>query len=113
MLPVDATSEVPDRVSGVYVLFDSSETARYVGMSKDCKVRVNQHLADSTTKEVVRFFSVFALKKRHQARELESMLIHSFGPALFLNIRKQRQFGEKPSLTDYEPGTLFLERRRE
>lgn len=115
LLPRDAWPEVPKNVSGVYVLFDSSETARYVGISDDIRGRLYSYFqgrkkADEDKRAVTVSFSVFMVANRKNARELESLLIHVLGPALFLNKQKQRRFGARPDANVFEAGTLVLQR---
>ena len=115
-LPREAWSEVPENVSGVYVLFDSSETARYVGISENIRERLRSYFtgsleADDEKRAVAVSFSVFMLANRKTARELESLLIHILGPALFLNKQKQREFGSRPDANVFEAGTLVLQRK--
>jgi predicted GIY-YIG superfamily endonuclease len=116
LLPRDAWPELPENISGVYVLFDSSETARYVGISDDIRGRLYAYFngkrkADEEKRAVTVSFSVFMIANRKNARELESLLIHVLGPALFLNKQKQRRFGAKPDVNVFEAGTLVLQRR--
>ncbi len=117
MLPREAWRELPDHVAGVYVLFDSSETARYVGIASDVRARLGQYFTgslegDNDKRAITASFSVFMVSNRKHARELESLLIHVLGPALFLNKRKQRAFGVRPDAKVFEAGTLVLQRRR-
>jgi len=116
LLPRDSWDELPDHLSGVYILFDAAETARYVGMAKDMKDRLRSYFAgyrkeDEEKRQVVTAFSVYAVATRQRARELESLLIHAMGPQLFLNKRKHRDFGHAPDCKLFEPGTLLLKRR--
>lgn len=116
LLPRDSWSELPANISGVYVLFDSSETARYVGISNDVRTRLGKYFAghlqaDDDKRTVAVSFSVFMVSNRKHARELESLLIHVLGPALFLNKRKQRRYGIRPDVKVFEAGTLLLQRR--
>lgn len=116
MLPRESWAELPDNVSGVYVLFDSSETARYVGISDDIRRRLSHYFTlhkpeDDDKRAITTSFSVFMVEHRKQARELESLLIHVLGPALVLNKKKQRRFGVRPGVEDFESGTLLLQRK--
>lgn len=117
MLPRESWLELPDHVSGVYVLFDSSETARYVGIASDVRARLRQYFTgrlkdDDDKRAITASFSVFMVSNRKHARELESLLVHVLGPALFLNERKQRAFGVRPDAKVFEAGTLVLQRRK-
>lgn len=116
LLPRAAWSELPDTISGIYILFDAAETARYVGISNDIKWRLKRyftetHREDEAKREVITAFSAYGVSSRQRARELESMLIHILGPQLFLNTQKHRYFGEKANYKVFEPGTLLLQRR--
>jgi excinuclease UvrABC nuclease subunit len=115
MLPRSAWEELPKNISGVYVLFDSSETARYVGISNDIRARLGTYFQgnkpeDNRKRQVTVTFSVFMVKNRNHARELESLLVHVFGDALY-NRRKIRRFGVRPNMQDNEAGTLLLKRK--
>ncbi|HEY1728280.1 MAG TPA: GIY-YIG nuclease family protein [Candidatus Baltobacteraceae bacterium] len=117
MLPWESWSELPDNISGVYVLFDSSETARYVGISNNVRERLGTYFqggvsADDQKRQLTTSFSVFMVAGIKHARELESLLIHVLGPALFLNKAKQRKFSIRPNEKAFEPGTLLLRRKR-
>lgn len=116
LLPRSGWTELPAHVSGVYILFDAAETARYVGMAKDIKGRLGKYFdgnraEDNEKRQVVTAFSVYAVSTRQRARELESLLIHAMGPQLFLNAQKHRHFGQRPDCKLFEPGTLLLRRR--
>jgi hypothetical protein len=116
LLPRDGWIELPERLSGVYILFDAAETARYVGMAKNIKARLRTYFTGNKTddedkRQVVSAFSVYAVSTRQRARELESLLIHAMGPQLFLDRRKHRFFAQQPDCKLFEPGTLLLKRR--
>lgn len=116
LLPRESWQELPEHVSGVYILFDGSETARYVGLAKNVRRRFKTYFTgsnpdDDDKRQVVTAFSVYAVSTRKRARELESLLIHAMGPQLILNDRKHRLFGQRPDCKLFEPGTLLLRRR--
>lgn len=95
---------------------DSNETARYVGISDDIRERLRAYFSrsvkeDDDKRAVAVAFSVFMVANRKSARELESLLIHVLGPALFLNKQKQRKFGARPDVNVFETGTLVLQRK--
>jgi predicted GIY-YIG superfamily endonuclease len=113
---VDSIDELPAGMSGIYVLFDSSATARYVGLTGDIKKRLKQHMsgkskADKQKQTFTERYSVYALSDGRHARELESILIRAIGSSL-INDRKNRKLLDvKAKLGVYEPGTLVLESR--
>jgi predicted GIY-YIG superfamily endonuclease len=116
-LHIDSVNELPDGMTGIYVLFDSSATARYVGLTGDIKVRIRQHMtgksrADRQKQTFTKRYSVYALSDASHARELESVLVRAIGSTL-INDRKNRQLLDvKAKLGVYEPGTLILEARQ-
>jgi GIY-YIG catalytic domain-containing protein len=116
LLPANSWRELSDRLSGVYILYDASETARYVGISKNIKKRlgtyfIGSHTIDEKKRAVAVAYSVYAVSTRARAREVESLLIHAMGPQLFLNDRKHRYFAQKPDCQVFEPRTLIVKRR--
>lgn len=95
LLPRTSWSELPDVISGVYVLFDAAEVARYVGISNNIRKRIEtyftgSHPSDVSKRDMVTAFSVYGVKNRAVARELESLLIHILGPQLILNSQKKK-----------------------
>jgi len=116
LLPGDSWPELPTRLSGVYILYDGAETARYVGISKNIRARLGTYFngdssIDEDKRAVIVAFSVYAVSTRARAREVESLLIHAMGPQLFLNDQKHRHFGQKPDCQVFEPRTLLLKRQ--
>ncbi len=115
-LHIDSIEELPLGMAGIYVLFDSSATARYVGLAGDIKKRLKQHMhgkgaANVQKQTFTERYSIYALSDGRHARELESVLIRAIGSSL-INDRKNRKLLDvRPKLGVYEPGTLILEPR--
>jgi predicted GIY-YIG superfamily endonuclease len=115
-LRIDSIEELPLGMRGIYILFDSSATARYVGLTGDIKKRLKQHMkgksaADRQKQTFTRRYSVYGLSDGRHARELESVLIRAIGSSLINDRKNRRLLDVKAKLTVYEPGTLILEAR--
>ena len=101
---------------GIYVLFDSSATARYVGLASDIKKRLKQHISGASVanrqkQKFTERFSVYALSDGRHARELESVLIRAIGSSLINDQKNRKLLDIKAKLSVYEPGILILEAR--
>ena len=117
-IPLDALDAVrshflldrtPDQAQGVYMVHDSMGAVRYVGRGKvfyrlkACK-KAHPH-------ELV-YFSIFIVENKQHEREIETLLIRAAGPQLEFNDKKKRIGIETGNIRDFEPGTMFYERRK-
>ncbi len=115
-LHIESINELPGGMQGVYVLFDSSATARYVGLAGDIKKRLKQHMngkgaANRQKQSFTKRYSVYALSDGRHARELESILIRAIGSSLINDKKNRKLLDISAKLSVYEPGTLVLESR--
>jgi predicted GIY-YIG superfamily endonuclease len=113
----DTIDDLPDGMTGIYVLFDSSATARYVGLSGNLKARLKQHMngktkADKEKQAFTERYSVFALSDGSHARELESVLVRAIGSSLINGSKNRNLLDVTPNLKIFEPGTLVLANRK-
>lgn len=114
-LPFEALSKVRGYLKeqkiprmGVYIAHDSMSYARYIGRGN-----IFQRLAarKKTQELELKYFSFYVVKDKKHEREIESLLIRAAGPLLQFNTKKKRLSISAGSVQDYEPGTLFFERR--
>ena len=115
-VPFDALGKVRDKLKtegigivGVYMAHDSMGAVRYVGRGNIFQ-RLRSHRR-SHPHELV-YFSFFIVEDKQHEREIETLLIRGAGPMLEFNQRKKRVGIDPGSVKDYEPGTYFVERRR-
>lgn len=113
----DTIDDLPSGMTGVYILFDSSATARYVGLASDMKERLKRHMrgktaADREKQVFTEHYSIFALSDGSHARELESVLIRAIGSSLINGSKNRNLLNVKANLKIFEPGTLVLTNRR-
>jgi hypothetical protein len=57
------------------------------------------------------YFSFYVVAEKKHEREIETLLIRAAGFLLEFNDRKKRNGIAPGSVNDYEPGTIFYERR--
>lgn len=114
-LPYACLSEVAkyvktnsDDVEGVYLAHDSFGIARYGGRG-DIFGRLATHKR-KYGKELL-YFSFFIIARKAHEREIETALLRAAGSQMALNQRKVRSRLEIGNVTDYEPGTKFVERQ--
>lgn len=97
-----------DRPLGVYLAHDSFGVARYGGRG-DIFGRLAQH-KKVHSKELL-YFSFFIIESKHHRREMETAILRAASSLMTLNERKVRVGLETGNVTDYEPGTHFVERQ--
>ncbi len=95
-------------VRGVYIAHDSIGCPRYAGRG-DVFGRLAAHKKKHGN--VLSYFSVFLVPERNHEREIETLLLRGSGFTLLLNDRKIRSDASIGDINDFEPGTLFIERR--
>jgi hypothetical protein len=95
-------------VEGVYLAHDSMGVARYGGRG-DIFHRLAAH-QKNYPKELL-YFSFFIIKSKAHEREMETALLRAAGSQMILNERKVRTRLDVGNITDYEPGTNFVERQ--
>ena len=96
-------------VDGVYIAHDSMGCPRYVGRGNV----ISRLRARKRANELeLLYFSFYIVAEKKHEREVETLLIRAAGPLLQLNERKKRIDIEAGRVKDYEPGTVFYERRR-
>jgi hypothetical protein len=109
LLSVESVEDLPSRIAGVYVLMDSARIPRYVGIAKDVRIRIRQHMRKRDFAATVRYLSLYATRTRDHAREVETLLLHFGGAELFLNAQKRRDPTRGiAKLRHYEAGTLLF-----
>jgi hypothetical protein len=94
--------------NGVYVAHDSMGVARYVGRGRIFQRLKTRYRANP---QELRYFSFYVVLDKAHEREIETLLIRSAGPQLHFNTRKKRVDIQPGNIRDYEPGTVFYERR--
>jgi hypothetical protein len=93
---------------GVYLSHDSFGVARYGGRG-NIFGRLAQHKRDYP-KELL-YFSFFIIKNKNHEREIETAILRAASSQMTLNERKVRTGLAVGNVTDYEPGTHFVERQ--
>jgi hypothetical protein len=93
---------------GVYVAHDSMGTPRYIGRG-DIFSRLKAH-KKAHSHELI-YFSFYLVAEKQHEREIETVLIRAAGDHLAFNDRKKRVGIRPGDVRDYEPGTVFYERK--
>jgi hypothetical protein len=114
-LPWECFSEVRKNVEelfspaeGIYLAHDVQGVARYCGRG-DIFARLCTHRKKHGLKLL--YFSFYIVEEKNHERELETAIIRAAGPLLLLNDRKVALGTDTGDLTDYEPGTEYIERQ--
>jgi hypothetical protein len=114
-LPYDSLGKVKacvkersNDLEGVYLAHDSMGVARYGGRG-DIFGRLASHKRKFP--KALLYFSFFIVKNKNHEREIETAILRAASPQMTLNQRKIRSGLEAGKVTDYEPGTLFIERQ--
>lgn len=94
--------------NGVYLAHDSFGVARYGGRG-DIFGRLAAHKR-AYPKEL-QYFSFFIIKNKSHRSEIETALLRAASSQMTLNERKVRTGLAVGRVTDYEPGTHFVERQ--
>jgi hypothetical protein len=93
---------------GVYIAHDSMSYSRYIGRGnifQRLRACENAHVLE------LKYFSFYVVKDKKHEREIETLLIRAAGPMLLFNTKKKRLTISAGSISDYEAGTLFFERK--
>lgn len=95
---------------GVYVAHDSMGCPRYIGRGN-----IFQRLAArKNAKQLeLEYFSFYVVAEKKHEREIETLLIRAAAFLLEFNDRKKRIGIAPGSVSDFEAGTVFYERRYE
>lgn len=101
-------NEDGDAVQGVYLAHDSMGVARYGGRGN-----IFNRLADHKRKysTQLQYFSFYVVANKAHEREIETAILRAAGPQMTLNTRKVASGVLPGDIRDYEPGTIFFERR--
>jgi hypothetical protein len=97
-----------DAVQGVYLAHDSMGVARYGGRGSILS-RLAAHKRKYPTQ--LRYFSFYVVANKAHEREIETAILRAAGPQMTLNTRKVASGILPGDIRDYEPGTIFFERR--
>lgn len=93
---------------GLYIVHDSLGHARYAGRGNlfgRIRARFRAHPLQ------LAYYSIYVIEASRHMRELETLLLRAAGPLLLFNTRKRCLDSKPGDIRDYEPGTLYLERR--
>ncbi len=93
---------------GVYIAHDSMGCPRYIGRGRVFG-RLKARWKHSRLE--LKYFSFYIVANKKHEREVETLLIRAASPLLFFNERKKRVDIQPGSVSDYEAGTKFYERR--
>lgn len=93
---------------GVYICHDSMGYPRYIGRGA-IFTRLASHLREHPTQ--LKYFSLFIVEDKIHEREIETIMLRAAGPLLDFNDRKIRVGTEPGDVKDFEPGTIYAERR--
>jgi hypothetical protein len=97
-----------DNPYGVYLAHDSFGVARYGGRG-DIFGRLATH--KRVYPKELQYFSFFIIKSKNHEREIETAILRAASSQMTLNERKVRTGLAVGRVTDYEPGTRFVERQ--
>jgi hypothetical protein len=100
--------KVSSDLYGVYLAHDSFGVPRYGGRG-DIFGRLAQHKRDYPKE--LEYFSFFIIKNKNHEREIETAILRAASSEMTLNERKVRTGLAIGNVTDYEPGTYFVERQ--
>lgn len=95
-------------IEGVYFAHDSMGVARYGGRG-DIFTRLASH-KKRYPKELL-YFSFYIIENKSHEREIETAILRAASSQMILNKRKIRTGLAIGNISDYEPGTMFLERQ--
>lgn len=93
---------------GVYVAHDSMGCPRYIGRGN---IFARLEARKKAQKLELEYFSFYVVAEKKHEREVETLLIRAAGFLLEFNNRKKRVGVAPGNIRDYEPGTVFYERR--
>lgn len=96
------------RKYGVYLAHDSFGVPRYAGRG-DIFLRLARHKREFPKE--LQYFSFFIIKDEIHEHEIETAILHAASSEMTLNDRKVRTGLAVANITDYEPGTNFVERQ--
>jgi hypothetical protein len=68
-------------------------------------------LAKKGFSKELRYFSFYVIAKKSHQREIETVILRAAGPQMTLNTRKIAPGLHPGNISDYEPGTNFVERQ--
>lgn len=117
-LPFDSLSNVRKAVTGyaerdlegVYLAHDSMGIARYGGRG-----HIFGRLAAHRRKypKQLQYYSFYVIANKNHEREIETALLRAAGSQMIFNTKKIASGLETGNVQDYEPGTIFLERKNQ
>ena len=100
--------EESDDTQGVYMAHDSMGVARYGGRG-DIFTRLKSHNKNYPSELL--YFSFYIIRNKKHEREIETAILRAAGSQMTLNERKTALGLKVGNVSDYEPGTHFIERQ--
>ncbi len=93
---------------GVYIAHDSMGYPRYIGRGN-----IFSRLDARRKAQVLElaYFSFFIVFHKPHEREIETIMIRAAGPLLDFNNKKIRNDIQPADVRDFEPGTIYIERK--
>jgi hypothetical protein len=95
-------------LNGIYLAHDSMGQVRYIGRGQ---IFTRLRARRATQQLELTYFSFYIMKNKNHEREVETVLIRAVGLQSYFNQRKKQDTILAGDVRDFEPGTLYYERK--